>query len=71
MTIGLLLHDWRVMERVVGLISRLGCAYTHLDVRARHDRYYASLELIGEPEALRRLDAQLTRLCNDDKEMFR
>jgi hypothetical protein len=71
MTLDLTLHDWRLMERVVGLIGRLGCAYTRLDVRAERDRYRASLDLVGTPDALRRLDAQLTRLCNDDKEMSR
>jgi hypothetical protein len=71
MTLDLTLHDWRLMERVVGLIGRLGCAYTRLDVRAERDRYRASLDLVGAPDALRRLDAQLTRLCNDDKEMSR
>lgn len=71
MTLDLTLHDWRLVERVVGLIGRLGCAYTRLDVRAERDRYRASLDLVGTPDALRRLDAQLTRLCNDDKEMSR
>jgi hypothetical protein len=67
----LVLHDWRVLERIVGLIGRLGCAYTRVDVRAESDRYHATLDLVGAPDALRRLDAQLTRLCNDDKEMSR
>lgn len=71
MSLTLELHDWRVLERVVGLIGRLGCAYTRVDVRARDDRYHATFELTGAPDALRRLDAQLKRLCNDDKEMSR
>jgi hypothetical protein len=52
-------------------VSRLGCSYTRVDVSAQHDRYHATLDLVGAPDALRRLDAQLTRLCNDDKEMSR
>lgn len=71
MSITLELHDWRVLERVVGLIGRLGCAYTRVEVRAHNDRYHATLDLVGAPEALRRLYAQLIRLCNDDKEMSR
>jgi hypothetical protein len=65
------LHDWRVLERIVGLIGRLGCALTSVDVRTHNDRYHATFDLTGAPDALRRLDAQLTRLCNDDKEMSR
>ncbi len=71
MTTTLTLHDWRLLERVVGLVSRLGCSYTRVDVQAHDDRYQATLDLVGAPDALRRLDAQLTRLCNDDKEMSR
>jgi len=55
----------------VGLIGRLGCALTRVDVRTHNDRYHATFDLTGAPDALRRLDAQLTRLCNDDKEMSR
>ena len=63
------LHDWRVLERIVGLTSRLGCRYTALDVRAGDDTYHASIDFDGPPDALRRLGAQLTRLLADDKEM--
>ncbi len=71
MTLSLVMHDWRLLERIVGLTNRLGCAYTHVDVRTRDDRYHATIDFIGTPDALRRLDAQLTRLLNDDKEMSR
>ena len=54
MTLDFTLHDWRLMERVVGLIGRLGCAYTRLDVRAERDRYRASLDLVGAPDAFER-----------------
>ena len=63
------LHDWRVLERIVGLTSRLGCRYTALDVRADDAKYHASIDFDGPPDALRRLGAQLTRLLADDKEM--
>ena len=63
------LHDWRILERIVGLTSRHGCRYTALDVRADAARYHASIDFDGPPEALRRLSAQLTRLLADDKEM--
>ena len=71
MTLSLVLHDWRLLERVVGLTSRLGCAYTRVDVRAGDEHYHATIDFVGAPDALRRLDAQLARLLNDDKEMSR
>jgi len=33
--------------------------------------YHATIDFVGPPDALRRLDAQLTRLLNDEKEMCR
>ncbi len=71
MTLSLVMHDWRLLERVVGLTNRLGCAYTRLDVKAREPNYHATIDFVGAPDALRRLDAQLARLLNDDKEMSR
>ncbi len=71
MTLSLVMHDWRLLERVVGLTNRLGCAYTRVDVRAGDEHYLATIDFIGAPDALRRLDAQLTRLLKDDKEMSR
>jgi hypothetical protein len=71
MTLSLVLHDWRLLERIVGLTNRLGCAYTRVDVRSGDSLYHATIEFAGPPDALRRLDAQLTRLLNDDKEMSR
>lgn len=65
------LHDWRLLERIVGLTSRHGCRYTKLDVRSDDAIYRATIAFAGPPEALRRLDAQLTRLLADDKEMSR
>jgi hypothetical protein len=80
MTLALVLHDWRVLERIVGLTHRLGCSYRSVEVRARPStelgagsdaRYDACIEFAGSPDALRRLDAQLNRLLDDDKEMTR
>jgi len=65
------MHDWRLLERIVGLTSRLGCAYTNVDVRANDRQYHATIDFVGPPDALRRLNAQLTRLLGDDKEMSR
>jgi len=71
-TLALVLHDWRILERVVGLTHRLGCSYRSVEVRERDDaRYDARIEFAGAPDALRRLGAQLTRLLDDDKEMAR
>jgi hypothetical protein len=71
MTLSLVMHDWRLLERIVGLTNRLGCAYTRVDVRAGEAHYHATIDFVGPPDALRRLDAQLSRLLNDDKEMSR
>lgn len=65
------LHDWRIVERIVGLTSRHGCRYTSLDVRSDEAIYRATFAFAGPPDALRRLGAQLTRLLADDKEMTR
>ena len=65
------LHDWRLLERIVGLTSRLNCAYKQVDVRESGPIYRAHVEFTGSPDALRRLDAQLTKLLNDDKEIHR
>ena len=65
------MHDWRLLERIVGLTNRLGCAYTSLNVHASEAAYRATIDFTGPPDALRRLDAQLTRLLADDKEMSR
>jgi glycine cleavage system regulatory protein len=71
MTLSLVMHDWRLLERIVGLTNRLGCAYTSVNVNAGGSLYHATIEFTGPTDALRRLDAQLTRLLNDDKEMSR
>jgi hypothetical protein len=65
------MHDWRLLERIVGLTNRLGCAYTRIDVKPADATYHATIDFTGPPDALRRLDAQLTRLLADDKEMSR
>ena len=71
MQLTLELHDWRLLERIVGLTNRLGCQYTALNVHPADQKYRAVIDFAGPPDALRRLDAQLTRLLADDKEMSR
>lgn len=71
MTLALALSDWRLLERIVGLTSRHGCRYVALDVREIAHAYHATIDFAGPPDALRRLDAQLTRLLADDKEISR
>lgn len=65
------LYDWRLLERIVGLTHRLGCAYTRVDVKADGEVYTANIDFTGPPDALRRLSSQLNRLLNDDKELTR
>jgi hypothetical protein len=64
-----IMHDWRLLERIVGLTHRMGCAYTRVHVQADGAYYTADIDFTGPPESLRRLSAQLTRLLNDDKEL--
>jgi hypothetical protein len=71
MQLSLQMQDWRLLERIVGLTSRLGCGFTNVSVRAADRHYDATIDFVGPPDALRRLDAQLTRLLADDKEMSR
>ncbi len=71
MQLSLVMNDWRLLERIVGLTNRLGCAYTTLSVKPSDHRYHATIDFVGPPDALRRLDAQVARLLNDDKEMSR
>jgi len=63
------MHDWRLLERIVGLTHRMGCAYTRVDVKSEGSRYTADIDFTGPPESLRRLSVQLNRLLNDDKEL--
>jgi acetolactate synthase regulatory subunit len=71
MNVQVQLDDWRLLERIVGLTSRLGCRYTALNVSSHANTYHASIDFDGPADALRRLDLQLARLLADDKEMSR
>ena len=71
MTLALVLHDWRMLERIVGLTHRLGCSYTRVEVASRDRLFHATIQFEGSPAQLRRLDTQLNRLLEDDKEMAR
>ena len=71
MTRSIVLSDWREIARIVSLTHRFGCALRNVDVREPAARFHTNIELAGTPDALRRLDAQLTKLLHDDKEMFR
>ncbi|MGH7708786.1 MAG: hypothetical protein ACREQ5_21550 [Candidatus Dormibacteria bacterium] len=71
MTRNYILHDWREIARIVNLTHRFGCALERLDVKPDGERFRTAIELTGGDDALRRLDAQLTKLTEDDKEMAR
>lgn len=69
MSSSFIMHDWRLLERIVGLTHRMGCSYTRVDVRADGAHYKADIDFVGPPDSLRRLSSQLNRLLNDDKEL--
>jgi hypothetical protein len=64
-------HDWREVARILNFINRFGCSLESLEVHSTDGLFHTRVTVNGNPEALRRLDAQLTKLTDDDKEMAR
>lgn len=63
-------EDQRMLARIINMTHRFGCAYTKVESAYDGSRYVATLDLTGEADALRRLNAQIAKLLNDDKETF-
>jgi len=61
------MRDGRLLARIINLAHRFGCSYTHVDAKAQSDGYIATIQLKGNPDALRRLSLQLNKLLADDK----
>jgi len=70
-TIELVLHDATLLERVVGLIARLGCTYASVRADRAADGVRVAIRLDGDAAAVRRLRGHYARLLDDDKEMSR
>jgi hypothetical protein len=64
------MNDSRLLARILNLAHRFGCGYTKLEAEYDGSRYVATLNLTGDADALRRLDAQIAKLLDDDKELF-
>lgn len=61
-------HDGRLLARIINLAHRFGCTYTRVASEQRGAGYRMELAFAGPRESLRRLDAQITKLLDDDKE---
>ena len=64
-------HDWREVARILNLAHRFGCALESLEVRRRDGLFGTTVAFTGDENALRRLDAQFSKITEDDKEMAR
>jgi hypothetical protein len=63
-----LMNDGRLLARIINLAHRFGCSYSSVRARASDGRFRAAIELHGPEDALRRLQRQVNKLINDDKE---
>ena len=70
MNVSLSMNDGRLLARVIQLAHRFGCTYTTVQATQHGTAYRANLAFDGPEEALRRLEAQITKLLNDDMETF-
>lgn len=65
------LHDWRDIARILNMTYRFGCSLGKLDARPSGELFETTIEFQGGADALRRLDVQLKKMSEDDKEMAR
>ncbi|HUA08666.1 MAG TPA: hypothetical protein VMA98_05275 [Candidatus Acidoferrales bacterium] len=61
-------NDGRMLARIIHLAHRFGCTYTRVAAEHRGATYCMELAFAGPGDALRRLDAQITKLLADDRE---
>jgi hypothetical protein len=61
-------RDGRLTARVILLAHRFGCAYTDLTVTSESEIFSVAISLTGPEFALRRLDAQIGKLLEYEKE---
>ena len=61
-------NDGRILARIIHLVHRFGCTYTRIAAQQTGKVYEIQYAFAGPSDALRRLDAQITKLLNDDKE---
>jgi hypothetical protein len=61
-------RDGRLLARIINLAHRFGCTYTRVASERSGNAYRLELAFAGPGEALRRLDNQITKLLDDDRE---
>ncbi|HTX56869.1 MAG TPA: hypothetical protein VMD47_07175 [Candidatus Acidoferrales bacterium] len=61
-------YDGRLLARIIHLAHRFGCTYTRAASERTGVAYRMEFAFAGPSDALRRLDAQITKLLDDDKE---
>lgn len=61
-------NDGRLLARIIHLAHRFGCTYTKAASVRRDGGYAMEFAFTGDVDALRRLDAQITKLLDDDRE---
>ncbi len=61
-------NDGRILARIIHLAHRFGCSYTSVASEHTGAQYRMEFAFAGPGDALRRLDAQITKLLDDDRE---
>lgn len=61
-------NDGRLLARIIHLAHRFGCTYSRVSAERSGDAYRMEFAFAGPGDALRRLDAQITKLVEDDRE---
>jgi hypothetical protein len=62
-------RDGRLVARLIMLAHRFGCDYTELSVTRNADVFDATITFVGASTQLRRLDAQIGKLLDYEKEI--
>ena len=63
-----MVRDARLLARIVHLAHRFGCTYDYAASEKMGAAYRLQFAFAGEKDALRRLDVQITKLLDEEKE---
>jgi hypothetical protein len=61
-------NDGRLLARIIHLAHRFGCTYESVASKRTGNAYRMEFAFAGPGDALRRLDAHITKLLDDDRE---
>ena len=64
----LVTSDGRLLARIINLAHRFGCTYTRVASERQGVAFHMEMAFAGPSDAVRRLDAQITKLLDDNKE---